>query len=131
VTAVDQVHALWAAYATGGALATLEHVDDDCEWIMSREFPEARGVRGAAEMREYLERLTRDGIRFEPSLHTCEQVGEHAVLVGGRMRIVSRAALSDSPLFWVYRTRDERVIRIESYPSRREALDAVGRLAAA
>jgi ketosteroid isomerase-like protein len=125
VSAVEQVHALWSAFATGGVLATLDHVDEDCEWIPSSDFPDARPIQGPAEMRAYIERLTRDGVRFEPTLHTCEPVDDDTVLVGGRMRIVSRASLTDSPLFWVYRTRDERVVRIEAFGCRREALRAV------
>ncbi len=40
------------------------------------------------------------------------------------MRVVSRAALSDSPLFWLYRTDGERVVRVESFASREDALTA-------
>ncbi|MDQ3740861.1 MAG: nuclear transport factor 2 family protein [Actinomycetota bacterium] len=123
MTAVEHVHALWSTFETQGALARLSHVDEECEWVPSGEFPEARPIRGAAAMRAYLEQLTRDGVRFEPALHTCEAIGDR-VVVGGRIRVVSSAALSDSPLFWVYRLRDERVVRIESYASRREALTA-------
>ncbi|HEV2812242.1 MAG TPA: nuclear transport factor 2 family protein [Solirubrobacteraceae bacterium] len=124
MTSVEHVHALWSALESGGPLAALELIDDECEWVPSPDFPEGRPIRGAQEMRAYLDELTRNGVRFEPALHTCEAVGDH-VLVGGRIRVVSRAALSDSPLFWVYRMRGERVSRIESYPSRRDALSAV------
>jgi ketosteroid isomerase-like protein len=123
MTAVEHVHALWSAFEKQGALAAVEYVDDECEWVPSPDFPEGRPMRGAQEMRTYLEQLSRDGVRFEPALHTCEAIGQH-VVVGGRMRVVSSDALSDSPLFWVYRLRGERVVRIESYPSRRDALTA-------
>ncbi|MDQ4124982.1 MAG: hypothetical protein M3134_05200 [Actinomycetota bacterium] len=124
MTGVEHVHALWSTFETQGPLATLAHVDDECEWVPSPDLPEGRPIRGAAAMRSYLEQLTRAGVRFEPALHTCEAVGDGAVLVGGRMRVVSSAALSDTPLFWVYRLEGERVVRIESYASRREALTA-------
>jgi ketosteroid isomerase-like protein len=123
MTAVEKVEALWYAFETQGPLAAVAHVDADCEWVPSPDFPDGRFIRGAAAMRSYLEQLSKEGVRFEPALHTCEAVGDH-VIVGGRMRVVSSAALSDSPLFWVYRVRDERVVRIESYPSRRDALTA-------
>ena len=74
-------------------------------------------------MRAYLERVAHDGVRVEPTLHGCEEVGGQ-VVVGGRMRVVSPNVLSDSPLFWLYRMRAGRVARVETYASRRAALDA-------
>jgi ketosteroid isomerase-like protein len=124
VTAVEQIHALWSVYESGGPLATLEHLPEDCEWVPSSDLPPAGTIRGQAEIRAYLERLTHDGVRMEPAVHTYEQLGDDAVLVGGRMRVVAKAALSDSPLYWVCRLRDAKVVRIESYPCRREALSA-------
>lgn len=124
MTPVEQVHALWSAFETQGALESLRYVDAECEWVPSPDVRGGRPIRGADAMRDYLRQLTRDGVRFEPALHTCEPIGDDAVLVGGRMRVVSSAALSDSPLFWVYRVRAERVVRIESYPCRRDALTA-------
>ena len=121
MTAAEQVRALWDAFASRG-LATLDRLDDECEWDATPEFPDAP-ARGGREMRAYLERLAQDGVRVEPTLHTCEEIGDH-VVVGGRMRVVSPTVLSDSPLFWLYRIRGGRVCRIESYASRRAALDA-------
>jgi ketosteroid isomerase-like protein len=131
MTAVERIHALWSAFRSGGVPAALAHVDEECEWIPGPELPRARALRGAAEVRAYLERLADDGVRLEPSLHTCEEVGDGAVLVGGRMRVVSRASLSDSPLFWLYRLHGGRVVRVESYACRRDALAAAGALARA
>lgn len=122
VTPVDRVRAIWCAFESGGALATLEHVHDDFE-VPSPGFPEGEPIQGTGAVRALLEELSSEGVRLEPILHSCEAVGDH-VLVSGRLRVVSRAALADSPLFWVYRLRDERVARVESYPSRRDALAA-------
>ena len=123
MSAVDQVAALWSAFESRGALATLEHVHEDCEWVPVDDFPGGRPIHGCLEIRGYLETLSRDGVRLEPTLHSCEEVGD-GVVVCGRMRVVSSAALSDSPLFWVYRVRDEKVVRVESYACRRDALAA-------
>lgn len=117
---------MWSAFASGGALASLELVAEDCEWLPSPDFPDAAAVRGALAMREYLERLTEEGVRFEPTLHACEQVADDAVLAAGRMRIVSPSVLSDSPHFWLYRLRDGRVVRVEAYATRQDALNAAG-----
>lgn len=123
MTPADQVHALWDAFEARGPLATLDHVHEECEWVPSPEFEVARPIHGAGAIRGYLEALHRDGVRIEPTLHSCEAAGEH-VVVCGRMRIVSRATLSDSPLFWVYSVRDGRVIRVRSFASRRDAYAA-------
>ncbi len=124
MSALDRVHALWSVYHARGMLASLEHVDADCEWVLAPQFAGGRPIQGAAEMREYIERLEGSGVHFEPILHTCEQVAENVVVAAGRMRVLSNARLSDSPLFVVYRVEGERLVRIESYACRREALAA-------
>jgi ketosteroid isomerase-like protein len=124
MTPVEQVHAMWSAYASGGALAALDLVDDDCEWLPSPDFPGARAIRGQTALRAYAERLQVDGVRVEPTLRTCEAVGDEVVVVGGRLRIVSPRMLADSPHFWLYRMREGRVARVESYASQRDALAA-------
>ena len=124
MAALDRVQALWSTYRTRGMLASLDWIDEECEWVPSPSLRGGEPIQGASKMREYLERLERSGIRFEPVLHTFEQVAEDVVVAAGRMRVVSNAALSDSPLFWVYRVRGERLVRIESYPCRSEALAA-------
>ncbi len=123
MTSVDQVNALWSAFASDGPLATLDHLHEDCEWVPSPDVAASHVIHGTDAMRGYLERMRSAGVRIEPTLHTCEAVGDQ-VVVCGRLRVVSRAALSDSPLFWVYRLRDERVVRVESYACRRDALAA-------
>ncbi len=40
------------------------------------------------------------------------------------MRVVAKAALFDSPLYWLCRMRDAQIVRIESYASRSDALTA-------
>jgi ketosteroid isomerase-like protein len=125
MTAVEQVHALWSAFASGGPLATLDHVDEDCEWIPSPDFPGPHAaVRGPSAMRAYFEQLTAAGVRVEPTVRTYEAVGDDVVVVAGRIRIVSPRMLADSPHFWLYRVRDGRVARVESYASQRDALAA-------
>jgi ketosteroid isomerase-like protein len=126
MTPVELVHAMWSAFAGGGALASLDLVDEDCEWLTPPDLPAHGEIRGGRAMRAYIERLEQDGIRVEPTLHTCEAVGDDVVIAGGRMRVVSPSVLSDSPHFWLYRLRGRRFTRIESYPSRRAALDAAG-----
>ena len=124
MTAVQQIHALWSAFETAGPFAALPYVDAECEWIPSEDLPGAQPLHGTEAMRSYVERLSGDGVRIEPALHTCEALADDTVLVGGRLRVVSRASLSDSPLFWLYRVRDGRIVRIESYATRNGALAA-------
>lgn len=117
------MRALWTAFESRGVLAVLDHVHEDCEWVPSPGFADGASMRGTVSIRAYLDELLGDGVRIEPKLHSCEAVGQD-VVVCGRLRVVSPAALSDSPLFWVYRLRDGQVVRVESYPSRRDALAA-------
>ena len=124
MTPVDHVNRFWSSFESRGALAALDLLDDDCEWIPSPEQRDQRILRGTDEIRAYLRRLRDAGVRLEPALHTCEAVGED-VLVQGRLRVVSPGALSDSPLFWIYRLRGGRVVRVEAFASRRDALEAL------
>jgi ketosteroid isomerase-like protein len=126
MTAVDRVNALWNALEARGPLATLDHVHEECEWVPAPDVAAAKPIHGAGAIRGHLEALDREGVRIEPTLHSCEAAGDN-VVVCGRMRIVSRATLSDSPLFWVYRVREGRVIRIEAFACRRDAYAAAAR----
>lgn len=125
VTPADRIQALWELYQRSGPSATLPHLAADCEWTPSADLPPAGTIRGAGEIMAYLERLDRDGVRVESTMNTCEAFDEETVVVGGRVRVVSKAALSDAPLYWVCRLRDGLVARIESYPCRSDALGAV------
>src|SRR3712207_3624783 len=93
MSALDQVQALWSTYRARGMLASLDQVGEDCEWVPPPSLPLAGGrpIQGAAQMREYLESLEDRGVRFEPVLHTCEQVADDVVVAGGRMRVLSKA----------------------------------------
>lgn len=124
MTPVEQVRAIWSAFASGGVRGWLGLVAEDCEWHPSPNLPHGRPVRGEAALRAYLQALSREGVRIEPALHTCEQIADDAVLAGGRMRVLSPTTLSDSPQFWLYRLRGGRVARVESFASRQAALEA-------
>ena len=119
----DHVHALWSSFATRGALAAVDLLDDECEWVPAPDLRDQRELKGAAEIRAYLERLAAAGVRLEPAVHSCEVVGED-VLVGGRIRVVSPRALSDSPIYSLHRVRDGRIVRVEAFACRRDALSA-------
>ena len=121
---VRRIQALWSVYESVGQRAMLEHLPDECEWVPPEDLPDAHVVRGPDEIRAYLKRLRRDGVRLEPALHTYELLDEHVVLVRGRMRVVANSTLADSPLYWLCRMRGDDVVRIESYACRDDALVA-------
>ena len=121
---LHRIQALWSVYEALGPFATIEQLPEECEWVPPPDLPDAEIIRGPQEIGAYLQRLGREGVRLEPAMHTCEALDEHLVLVGGRIRVVANAAMTDSPLDWLCRMRGDRVVRIESYACRDEALTA-------
>ena len=49
-----------------------------------------------------------------------------SVIVSGRLRLRTHEGLSDNSMHWVHRLRDGQIVFTASYPSLRQAMDAVG-----
>ena len=64
---------------------------------------------------------------MRPHAEEIRTVGDEVLLLGGcAVRGRGSGAESDSPMAWVLTVRDGKVVRHRGYPSRTEALEAVG-----
>jgi ketosteroid isomerase-like protein len=123
VSNVERVRRLWEAWERGGIDQVLEVVDPDVTWA-----PYGAGgrvLRGADELRAYMEDFRDRGELVEANPYSYEEHG-HAVVVSGHLRVRTDRGMTDTQLEWVYHFRAGRLVRFEAYTSREEALAAVG-----
>jgi hypothetical protein len=118
---IEQVRAIWAAYARGGVEAMHRLVGDTLvEWIplgMDEPVPPERfwGEWGHNQTEQ-----------VSVTVHFYEERGD-CVIAHGSMRTFSEGGFSDVQPSWVYFFRDGVLVRGAGYPTREEALKAVSR----
>jgi anti-anti-sigma factor len=88
-----------------------------------------RIFRSTSELRDAMDALAAQGIRYEPQLHDLEQHGD-VVLVHGVLRVSSNGSFDETPMHWAYHFRGGRLSRQTTYASREEALEALAALRA-
>jgi ketosteroid isomerase-like protein len=78
----------------------------------------AGGTRSCSgdDVNDHIERHLRGNGRSEV---TCSRIAEHGdrVLVEGRLRVLTRRGLSDSPAVWVFRVREGRIAEVRPFES--------------
>jgi ketosteroid isomerase-like protein len=106
---------------------SIEGLDRAIEWVVAREHPASRTVRGLDELRIYQQdwRQMLGGLKFES-----EDVidGGPAVVALGRIKGTGSGsgAEVEVPIAFVSRFRDGHVVRVEEYLDPKEALEAAG-----
>ena len=118
---LEQVRALWAAYARGGVDAMHDEVGDtSVEWIpLGAEEP-------VAPERFWGEWGHRQTEHVSVTVHSFEATGS-CVIAHGSMRTFSEGGFSDIQPSWVYFFRDAVLVRGAGYATREAALAAVSR----
>jgi hypothetical protein len=121
---IEQVRALWAAYARGGVEAIqAEAGDAPVEWV-------PLGAREPVP----LERFWGDWGRrrteqVSVTVHAFEEHGP-CVLAHGSMRTFLEGGFADVQPSWTYFFRDGVLVRAEGYATREDALEAITRFRA-
>jgi len=105
---------LFEARAAGDVRRVLALLDPDIE---AQTMADGDPVRGIAEVRRMFGRESAGGARVEVDAHRIEQVGEDVVHVHGRVRVIERGSLSDSPGAWCFTVRHERLLAIAPLPA--------------
>lgn len=114
------------AYARGDIPSFLNELDPDVEWIPIMAVLEGRVYRGREGVRQWLEDLARDWEYFDPLYEEYRDLGDR-VLILGRWRArgrVSGVELENQPAAWVYEIKDGKVMRMQTFTDRAEALEA-------
>jgi len=118
---IEQVRALWAAYARGGVAAMHEVVGDaPVEWVPLGQdeavLPEQFWGDWGRRQEEHV----------SVTVHSFEEHGP-CVIAHGSMRTFSEGGFVDIQPSWVYFFRDGRLVRGAGYPTREAALEAISR----
>jgi ketosteroid isomerase-like protein len=125
---LDVPRRLIEAYARGDIPSFLDGLHPDVEWIPIRAVLEGRVYRGRAGVLRWLEELARDWEYFDPRYEEYRDLGDR-VLVFGRWRArgrVSGVELENQPAAWLYEIKDGKVMRMQTFTDRAEALEAAG-----
>jgi len=108
--------------------ALLELYDPEIEFLpLTGTRVESGGYIGHEGVRAYFEEVGEVWEAMRPHADDIRAVGDHVLLLGGcAVRGRGSGAESDSPMAWVLTVRAGKVVRHRGYPSRTEALEAVG-----
>ena len=122
---VELIHRQIEALNRGDWEGSIEGLGRQIEWVVSREHPASRTVRGLDELRTCQQdwRQMLGGLTFKS-----EDVIDGGTAVGALGRIKGTGSGSGAevevPIAFVSRFRDGRVIRVEEYLDPSEALEA-------
>jgi ketosteroid isomerase-like protein len=116
------------AYSRGDTPSFLDRLHPDVEWIPIMAALEGRVYRGHEGVLRWLEELSRDWEYFDPLYEEYRDLGDR-VLIFGRWRArgrVSGVELENQPAAWLYEIKDGKVMRMQTFTDRAEALEAAG-----
>jgi ketosteroid isomerase-like protein len=123
---VELLHSGIDALNRGGVEAVLPLCDPEIEWIAIPGFlPDAEDFHGRDGVRAWFEKV---GETFGEVRWEAEEVVESGerLLVGLKLQATGRASEIEAEfrIFQVWTIRDRKLVRLESYLSRGEALEA-------
>ena len=124
---VEIVEGVWRAINRRDVEALLDLVTEDLDMRPPSYTLDAIGFRGHAGVREWMERVTTMWSEFNGSPGEVEVRGEHVVFAIDLHLIGRESGVPVNQRFFnVCTFRDDKVATSIAYPSKREALKAVG-----
>jgi len=103
-------------------------IDPDVEWKPIMSALEGRVYRGHAGVRDWIEDLSAYWELFETHQEQFRVIGDR-VLILGHWRARARGSgieLDTQPASWVVEVQRGKIVRLQTYTNRKEALEAVG-----
>ena len=125
---VELVHSGLGAVNRGGVEAILQMCDPEIEWIAIPGFlPDAEDYHGRAGVRAWFEKVGETFGKVEWEAEEVVESGEQ-LLVGLKLQATGRSSKIEGEfrIYQVWTIRDGKLVRLESYLSREEALEAAG-----
>ena len=125
---VELVRSGLDAVNRGGVEAVLQMCDPEIEWIAIPGFlPDAEDYQGRDGVRAWFEKVGETFGKVEWEAEEIVECGER-LLVGLKLQATGRASGIEGEfrIFQVWTIRGGKLVRLESYLSREEALEAAG-----
>jgi ketosteroid isomerase-like protein len=126
--AVELVERAFEDYRTGGLEALLRYADPEVEFHEDARFPEAGVYRGADAFRTYVEGFQESFEEFHFEVEDWIDAGDGRVVgltIAGGVGKDSGADVRQRSA-WIFTVRDGKVVRMDAYLDRAEALRAAG-----
>jgi ketosteroid isomerase-like protein len=123
---IAQVQRLSTTFNRRELDAFLELIDPEVEWIPIMAALEGRVYRGHDGVRQWVEDLATDWDFFETQQEEHREIGD-SVLIFGSWRARARNSgieLEGQPASWLIELRAGRVVRLQTFTDRREAIEA-------
>ena len=120
---VRLVRRLWEAVQENGFEAGLALTDPDVEWV-----PHAAGGRvlTSRELLDFFAEFEGERHIAEALLRSVDAEGD-AVLASGSLRLKGGGGIVEFTIHVVYEFQEGRLVRVTTYATRAEALDAIAR----
>jgi ketosteroid isomerase-like protein len=123
---VDAVRSSYEAFARGDFPAVLEAMDAGIEWVDQDSLPWGGIHTGHDEFATHMQSFGSYFEEFRIDPQEFWDCGDH-VVVTGRFSGHGQAGEFDSAAAWVWRMRDGKATRVDSYTDTAAVLKAVGR----
>jgi uncharacterized protein len=126
-TDIETLRAGYEAFNRGETEALFEAADPDIEFVPADRAANAGVVRGSEAIRQFFEDLFEpfERVDVEPQKFF-ESDDRIAVILQARFRPRGSSALVENRIGHVWTFRDGRALRLEIYPEREKALEAIG-----
>jgi uncharacterized protein len=124
---VDLVRSVFEAWGAGDVSRAMSLLDADIEWQMAQDEPDARTLRGRAEVRDMLGGWAQSFEEFSSTPRDFIDAGEHVIVpitFEGRPRGGDSSVTIEETQ--VYTVQGGAVVRVHEYRTEAEALKAVG-----
>ena len=120
---VRLVRRLWEAVQEGGLEAGLALTDPDVEWV-----PHAAGGRvlTSRELLDFFAEFEGERHVVEARVYSVAEEGD-AVLASGSLRLKGGGGIVEFTIHVAYEFQEGRLVRVTTYATRAEALDAIAR----
>jgi ketosteroid isomerase-like protein len=125
---LQTVRRWFEAWSRRDLRALLEIYDDDVTILpLTGTRVESGGYRGHDGAREYFDEVDAVWAQMLPYANDLREAGDTVVAIGGcRVRGRESGAEADTPMAWVIRLRDGKIVSTRAYPDPEGALSATG-----
>ena len=126
---VERVLDGYAAFNRGDLDAAVDGFGEDMDWVVPDILPDPGPFRGPQAIRQFWEMWREQFSEFRIEIEETHDLDEHVLLLA-RVRGIGRDSGVDvsTPTFpQVWTFRDERIVRMEMFPSEEAAREAIGR----